>query len=635
MDPDENKPDFDESTGWQHRLSGRWLELYERNALLRHLIHEPLFLAAILSVVFVAGGVALVLPKRWNPAPPGFSKNIRVSLLDYIQAWSLRRSARQAEAAGRWDDALAAWRGALANNLASLDSLRGTFSLLQRAPWSRSANLGLIFVAGDILLEVDHTNRTDACLIADVLERHRLPELALEALRPFESDLRPEEDAVWLRSLLTSGRIQAFAERWDRHRDRYAADPVLALYRAAYDAGWGGVDNAVSGLQVLRKAREVPDRRLVAERLMGAVALQRDDVEEYGRVLESLIQQQSTLVQDHAAWWNLLRVHGRTNEAVTLAKAYQPVPPPTPVEAVHLARAWLGLGLLNEGITFFHDHATRYGLSLEVWATYLDLLMIKGDWNEVRRVAADLRANTTRRDDLLAVSLYADIRADLTEGRRTAVKDALQRLREAEIQNPQLTVRFASGLSAAGEFETAWVLLRKIEKVRADAPDYWFEVLTAAQGRRDVDGMQNASRQLIRLAPDNPTARVLRLVVLLGSRSEPGEALALSLGLVNQGVQSASMAVNHAMALLLNRRADEALEFLGRLPPDQLPADTLNSWRIAMTDALSQLGRYPDAVEIGAKADTAVLLPVQETWFRELLHNARERAANPGRPSKS
>jgi len=60
MDSDDNKPDFEEPTGWQRRLSGRWLELYERNALLRHLIHEPLFLAAILSVVvlIVAVGAA-------------------------------------------------------------------------------------------------------------------------------------------------------------------------------------------------------------------------------------------------------------------------------------------------------------------------------------------------------------------------------------------------------------------------------------------------------------------------------------------------------------------------------------------------------------------------------------------------
>jgi hypothetical protein len=102
MDPAEDRNEFEESHGWQSRLKGRWLELYERNALVRHLVHEPLFLAAVLSVVLAPGGVALMLPKRWDPAPEGFSKTVRVSLLDYVQAWSLRRSARRAEAESRW-----------------------------------------------------------------------------------------------------------------------------------------------------------------------------------------------------------------------------------------------------------------------------------------------------------------------------------------------------------------------------------------------------------------------------------------------------------------------------------------------------------------------------------------------------
>jgi Flp pilus assembly protein TadD len=117
----------------------------------------------------------------------------------------------------------------------------------------------------------------------------------------------------------------------------------------------------------------------------------------------------------------------------------------------------------------------------------------------------------------------------------------------------------------------------------------------------------------------------------LGSRTEPGEALALSLGLVNEGLNSPSMAINHAMALLLNRRAEEARAVLAALTPDQLGGDARNSWRVAMTDALFQLGRYREASEIGATVDSSVLMPSQETWFRDLLHDARREAVSAGR----
>jgi hypothetical protein len=59
----------------------------------------------------------------------------------------------------------------------------------------------------------------------------------------------------------------------------------------------------------------------------------------------------------------------------------------------------------------------------------------------------------------------------------------------------------------------------------------------------------------------------------------------------------------------------------------QLTEDETNSWLIAQTDALAQLGRHREALTFGQRAKTSILLPPQETWFKQLLAECRTRSA--------
>lgn len=625
-------PAGDESNGWRGRWR-RWRsELYHANPVVRQFIHEPLFRAVVLTVLLLGLTVVVMLPKVWDPTPKGYSKSVRVSLLDYLQAWALRRSARQSMADGQWDAALLAWRQAIANNEADPGLHRGFLEMLREAPWARSEHLGFVMYSGQSLIELTGTNRAAVLLLADVLERHRFAEFSVDLLRRYESEFSPEEDRVWMRAMLTSGKVAAFRARWAANPARYESDPILVLYQAAVEAGWGNGAERSAGFTKLREALEDPRRRLVAARMLCAAAGARDDTAEYEHGLQALRSMGSAVVPDDVGWWQLLYRTGRKDEAVAQARAYDRVPPPTAFEMVQLARAWAALGLDQLSVDMLEEHAASFQMSREVWGCFLDLLVQRRDWNSVRRVAARLRAHASHHDELLLVTLYADVRADLAENRRVSARDGLKRLRETTTSNPELVFRVAIGLRQAGELETSATLLERLEPVLAKIPEYWNEVGTSARARRDPVLLKKAADRWVELSPNDPHALALRLTSWLAAREESAEALALSFRLRSAGIATPEMKLLYAQSLLANRRTAEAVQLLPEISPEGLTPMDRNTWWLAQTEALVQSGKPAEALESAGKVEESLLLPAQESWLRQTLVDCR-RTAGPAGPT--
>jgi hypothetical protein len=153
----------------------------------------------------------------------------------------------------------------------------------------------------------------------------------------------------------------------------------MRLYRAAIDAA-GPPSLAVDALERLRSALADSALRLDAARLLCWAALRRDDLTEYERGLGVLREMKSSMVQDEVGFWALLARHERLEDARKAAREYRDVPPPTPMEAVQLARAWSELGLGDLAVDMFRNHGERYGIAFEAWATYFDLLIERRQW---------------------------------------------------------------------------------------------------------------------------------------------------------------------------------------------------------------------------------------------------------------
>ena len=74
--------------------------------------------------------------RLWTVTPQHIDPPTRISVLDFIQASALRRSAERAMEKSRLEEASHAWRSSIANHPAQLDALRAYLQFLGKSQGS-------------------------------------------------------------------------------------------------------------------------------------------------------------------------------------------------------------------------------------------------------------------------------------------------------------------------------------------------------------------------------------------------------------------------------------------------------------------------------------------------------------------
>ena len=102
------------------------------NYLLHILFYDARFRWALIATALVFLALGLLLPKIWITSPQAFLPVIKVSGLDLLQSWSLRRSALRADGDGKPNEALQSWAAAVAADAANPATVRGLLRALVR-----------------------------------------------------------------------------------------------------------------------------------------------------------------------------------------------------------------------------------------------------------------------------------------------------------------------------------------------------------------------------------------------------------------------------------------------------------------------------------------------------------------------
>ncbi len=623
-----------QAPSWRERLGERLADY----PLLRTLLFNPWFALAFSLVSLLALTAVISLPKFWVSTPPGIQPVMRVSLLDRVQARSLRAAAERHAAAGRHREAAQAWQGAVMNDPGNLELHRAMFRHLAGAPLLPLTQVSRGFYRVNWMLQLSGTNRADLELAARALDHYGLAEDVFSLLEPTAGELSPSLEPAYLKALFQVGRYEEFGRRWDQRAAGAAPseDPPLTLCRAAYLAGWGPAEEAPAQRARLRAALEDPELGSYACRLEMTVAARLLDPEGYRAAMQRLELRGEDRATDHARYWRLLKAAGRVGEARALVRSFNR-PPDTAFDVVQVADALNELDLKEDLLAFLQRHVLEFGYSpnvwsVAVWSSYVDALVAGAHWEQLREAARQMRLLAGNQAVLGGFSHFLEGWVLHEQGAGEAARTEFLEAIRLGFPIGRVGLGVALRLLQLGYPDLALQTLLPLESRFDNDLTYWRAVFHACYlQRQDETLLLRAAMRAHEVAPDSPEWRNNYAAALLINQRRPEQAVALTLAqLLAEGTRrQPGTVINHAVALSLNRRFDEAADLLREVDPDLLTPMQREAHDLAWLQIHHAQGRWAEVRRGLDRLREARLFPGQQRWLegirRDLLE-AEDRA---------
>lgn len=608
--------------------------------LLRLMASSPAFRLVVLLVLVVGIAGPLLLLKIWRVSPPDITPVQRISLLDRLQAWSLKRNARAAEARGDYENAKAAWRAALANNPADVIGLREALKVVSRTSQpSESASLALSM--GGWLLRLGETNVADLELIASVWNMCELHERTAATLARATNAVSPELNRLRAVAYFRSGQVLEFQQLLEKDAElertvQASLEPLSSdtqLSRAAeelravslaYLAGWGPLESRTKAEERLREMAEIPRLEALAYQMLMTAYMQRRDVQNCEAALKNLQSVGRASLWNLTAYWRLLALNGRRKEAVELIREANPVPR-TDADVIRLVTTYAMLEMYEEA-----DQLCRRYLNDPPWLQEgalirTDLLTRLQRWDELRQLAYRLRLYPTIMDALGGFSAFLEGLAQWHEGYRDDADRSFETAARTGFPEARLALRVAENLMRLGAFKHAEPILLQ-ENVRTavgNDPAYLTLRVRCASQLRRGDDLLEATTALYNLAPNNPVTVNNYAAALLLLRTNVEKAVVQTFRLMQFFTNNAAVKLNHVAALTMNGRLDEADALLAEVPPSAMNGDEeLAQYYLAVFEIRLRQGRKQDAQDALAelrRIGMSQIYPSQAQWLEQVV----------------
>ncbi len=610
------------------RLSIRDLirDIGDREKVSTHLSDYPLLLLLLYNfwfrlvfVVLLLAGLAFpfCIVHIWRTTPAGFEPVVKVNVVSLVQAWSLQRTARQQVQAKQWDDAILSLQTALALNPANTNVVRALLETgIQMDKMDSRRNL--LTSQSVWLLRLGGTNTANLELVTRVFERMDLSDYIVFFLRPFEDQFTPNLQTVYLKALFHLGDMDQFNTWMDKSAAIIDKDAELKLYRAAYQAGWGQPGTITAGREALAEALDNPTWRILANRLQLKVSIQNRDLTSYEQSLHRLEDWRKDRPIDHIYYWRMLANAGRSAEAVAEASNF-PNAPTSAQETILLAETLKSLGRTDHAIETLQNHSRSFSYSDSLWIYYATLLLDAKRWDDLRTLALTIRQESNVREQLAGFSYFLEGRAEFGLNRKELAAEAFRIAVDRGVKSPRVGLYVGGELTRLGYPELGSRVLTPLMTQNARVPGYWQQMFSAANALRNASMLVLASSNYYQLYPKNYAAINNYAAALLCSRERPDEAVRLTMELVQMQPNSTGATINHALALCLNRRVDEAEKLLLKLSPDRLGPEEITSYYLGWFQVYLERNRWDEALQTAGKIDREKLFDSESLWFNECL----------------
>lgn len=582
----------------------------KRNYLLHILFYDRAFRWFAVAGILLFGSMAVMWPRICRTTPEGVYPVIKVSGIDLLKARSLKKTALAAEAAGKTEEAIQAWISAIGSNEGDLEANRGLLRTLGKQSKPEIAWLALAVSTSEWLLKLSQSNHQNFELAAQVNATFGQWDWIIGHLSQTNAPRNSVTVPILLAALFEKGLIQQFAAEWRRHGDQFGQDPRTKLYAAAWTAGWGPAEQHFSAMSVLEDATKVPELQDLAYRMLMRVDYQRIDVAGYERHFNRLRELGGDKVRHHVRFWNLLRLAGQRSRAVELAEGFGESM--TSVDEAELYLSTLAaLKLTRNILDFAKQRLTKFSAAPVIWVRAAEALMAVEEWDELRGLAVKMRQVGRLNAALNNFSHFFEGVGEHHLGRKPRAEDAFDRFLQKPPEEVQLNFGAAVMMSQLGYPEFATRLLRLLETKAGNSAQYWRQMQQAAYEAREVDSLIEASRRLYLMqATDAVVANNYAASLLLrGDRA--GEAVQVTLAVLERMPKSVSARVNRALALIQVGRIEEAGKLIDSLNGTPLEPEVAAILGLARFRYLNAKGAKAEALTAAAAIEQRHLFPQQ------------------------
>lgn len=601
-----------EEDTWLTRLQNRFEGIPFLNLLLR----DRLFRIALAVFLLLLIAVPVSFLKIWRTTAEDIRPEIKVSVLDLIKTWSLRRAAVQAAAKGDQERAIYCYEAAAAHNLGDVDVLRGYLQFLQTAPPQRQLARNAM-VRGLWLLHLTQTNVSDLTLFGRVLERLGSPEDLISMLQARRGKMPPDLEFLFAKALAETGQTKEFEKEWPSVRDTLRSSLPAEnweLVDRIYAALNGSTEQRGEALAWLKKKAKGPPPQVAAARSLVGVAERETDPNLGLEALALLKSSASDRLLDHTRYWRLLKAAGQTEAARTQARGWTNTPANLR-ELFLLVEARTSLGLREEALQACRDAADRGESGAEMWLAYGQLLIELRRWDQLKQVSARMRVRQADPGVLDGISYFLEGRAELGLGQEENAHKSFLQAAQAHYTNPQYALVVAHELLKFRHPKEAQEILHRNSSKLSQDQSYWLHLFEAADQQQDTALMRAAAEKAYALSPENLVVINNYAATLLILREKPDLAAKLTLTQLARNPNAIESVVNHAAALLIGYRTHEAETLLAKIRPETLNPDQLNLFRLDQFDLAMQKGLKTDARALAEKIQTNRLYPPQRVWF--------------------
>ncbi len=594
-------------------------KFYEHATLLV-LFYDRWFRFAAILFVLALISLGLLLPKLWRVTPEHMPI-VRISGLDFLESSSLRRSAEKQSQNGQVKEALVSWHSAVENNPGNTELLREMLQFLNALPQVPPEFSGYAANRALWLLGLSKTNLTDLALVTETLEKIE-EDAYVSNLASSKAKLLPTSAlGAVARANFRLGRMAEFDSLWQLNPDALGKQPETALYRMAWEAGWGPPSTLSRGqMQMRHELNSTNDvTAATAHHLELLVNLNGQDLVNYRRNLDWLVEHHDDRVIEHINLWRLLISLGNRTEATRLAKAFSR-PAASAEETVGIANVYELLGMRDVAIEFLDKQSGTFGYSYDVWIRLAELRMKDKKWDDLFGQGITMRRDEHLGGNLDGYSYFIEGMANSQTGRSEAASKAFKNAVESRFaQQTYLAFDCARRMREAGYPAEAENLLRKLQKGFSKQAEYWFELSLAAYHSRDMETFSMATEKAYQLEPDKDGYVMNYAAVLIAERRNPEESVKLTNRQLNAFPNKPDLQVNHALALLQIQRFDEAERLLKSINPMRLNASEASVVNYAWAELYLLRNDIQKARKSYSLVNTNHLMPPQITWFETKL----------------